>query len=95
MITGRIVDKDSGNRRVRKSVDACRYILVICDEVWREEAEPSEEIEEESNCEDERVSLVGLRVVAMEPTEVILVYDFAEAGSGGRKERERPVQRLE
>lgn len=61
---------------------------MICDVVWREEAEPSEEIEEESNCEDERVSLVGLRVVAMDPTEVIVVYDFEE-DLGDSNERDK------
>lgn len=57
-ITGKIVDRDSGSRRVRKSVEDWRYILDICDEA-RDDCELSEEIEDVSS-----VSRRGERVVA-------------------------------
>ncbi len=46
-MTGSIVDNDSGNRRVRNSVEACLYIFEICEEVCRELV-PREETEERS-----------------------------------------------
>lgn len=63
-ITGKIVERDSGSRRVRKSVEDCRYILEICDEACREDVEFREDIDEVSNCEDVGVSRVGASVVA-------------------------------
>lgn len=57
---------------------------MICDEVCRE---PREEIEEDNNCDDDRVSLVGLKVVAMDPTEVIVFYDFEDADRGVWREK--------
>jgi hypothetical protein len=57
VITGKIVERDSGRRRVRKSVDACRYILEMCEEPWREEEEL---VEEESNCEEDKVVVTEL-----------------------------------
>ena len=44
-----------------------------------------EEMEEERSCEDESVSLVGLRVVAIDPLEVIVRIDFE--GANWRKEK--------
>lgn len=41
--TGRIVESDSGKRLVRKSVDACRYILEICDDELRDDNESERE----------------------------------------------------
>jgi hypothetical protein len=92
-MTGKIVDRDSGNRRVRKSVEACLYILEICEEAWRVEEVLREEMEEERSCDDESVSLVGLRVVAIDPLAVIVKIDFEDAswreerrGERGREE---------
>jgi len=50
-----------------------------------------EEMEEDRSCDDESVSLVGLRVVAIDPLEVIVRIDFEDASwreeeKGGRKE---------
>jgi hypothetical protein len=67
VMTGRMVERDSGSRRVRKRVDDCRYILEIWDEACRKEVE----LEREEMEEVRRVSRVGLRVVAMEPLEVM------------------------
>lgn len=50
VMTGRIVERDSGNRRVKKRVEACRYILEICDEACRELVELEREgMDEDSN----------------------------------------------
>lgn len=68
VITGWMVERDSGSRRVRKSVDDCRYILEIWDEVCREE-----ELEREEMEEVRRLSRVGLRVVEIEPLEVMVL----------------------
>ena len=75
-MTGRMVDRASGNRRVRNSVEACLYIFEICEEAWRELVVWREEIEVRS-WEEVRVSLVGERVVAMEAEEVILSCSMA------------------
>ena len=54
---------------MRKSVEDCRYILEIWDEVCR-----AEELEREEMDEVRRVSRVGLRVVvAIEPLEVMVL----------------------
>ena len=50
-----------------------------------------EEMEEERSCDDESVSLVGLRVVAIDLLEVIVRIDFEDSSwgeeeIGGRKE---------
>lgn len=72
VMTGRIVDRDSGRRRVRNSVEDCRYILVIWDEPLRDDVGFERDgMEEESNWEDESVSLVGVIVVAIEASEAI------------------------
>ena len=47
----------------------------IWDEAWRVEEVLREEMEEERSCDDESVSLVGLRVVAIDPLEVIVRKD--------------------
>ena len=47
VITGRIVERDSGSRRVRKRVDDCRYILEIWEEACRELELVREEMDEE------------------------------------------------
>lgn len=44
VMRGRMVDRASGSRRVRKSVDAWRYVLDMCDEEFL-----AEEMEEESD----------------------------------------------
>lgn len=67
VITGRIVERDSGKRRVRKRVEACLYILEIWEEACRELKEERDDIEEVR-----RVELVGLRVVAKEPFVVMM-----------------------
>lgn len=66
LITGRIVESDSGNRRVKKRVDACLYIFEICEEACREVEEEREEIEDVRSWEEESVSRVGESVVAIE-----------------------------
>jgi hypothetical protein len=73
-MTGSIVERDSGSRRVRKRVEDWRYILDIWDEECREEADDAdrEEIDEEMSWDDDSVSLVGLRVVATEVFEAII-----------------------
>ena len=84
VMTGSIVESDSGNRRVRKRVEDWRYILDICEEPCLEECK--EEIElPRSCCEEVRVSRVGVRVVAMEPIEAIVIYGLEDAEC---KERE-------
>ena len=50
-----------------------------------------EEMEEERSCDDESVSLVGLRVVAIDLLEVFVRIDFEDSSwreeeIGGRKE---------
>ena len=82
-MTGRIVDRDSGNRRVKNSCEDCRYILEICEEACRVE-EDREETDDESSCEEVKVSLVGLRVVATEPLEAIVVRTSAVVQREGR-----------
>ena len=84
MITGMMVERDSGNRRVRKSWEDCLYILVIWEEACRL-VEEREAMEDVRSCEEVKVSLVGLRVVAMEPFEAIAMSASADAqreGSG-------------
>jgi hypothetical protein len=46
VITGSMVDNDSGSRRVRNSVEDCLYILEIWEEACREDEELREAIEE-------------------------------------------------
>jgi len=70
-MTGSMVERDSGRRRVRNSVEDCLYILEIWDEVCREEDE-NDDMDEESSCEEERVSWVGERTVAIELEEAIV-----------------------
>jgi len=73
-----MVESDSGSRRVRKRVEDWRYIFDICEEPCLEECR--EEIEEpRSCCEEVRVSRVGVRVVAMEPMEAIVVDGLEDA----------------
>jgi hypothetical protein len=72
-MTGSIVESDSGRRRVRKSVEACLYILEICEEVWRDVDEEREDMEEAGSCEEEMVSRVGDKVVAMELLDAIAI----------------------
>lgn len=72
VITGRIVDRDSGNRRVKNNCDDCRYILEIWEEACRVLDEEREETDDVRSCEEVKVSLVGLRVVAKEPLEAIV-----------------------
>ena len=50
--------------------------MEIWEEACRVEEELREEIEEESSCEEESVSRVGARVVAMEPLEVMVEVDL-------------------
>ena len=88
-MTGRMVERDSGRRRVRKSVDACLYILEIWEEACRVEDELRDEMEEERSCEEDSVSRVGARVVAMEPLEVIVDCDLAGRSWGERKKGKR------
>lgn len=47
----------------------------------------SEEMDDESNCDEDNVSLVELRVVAIDPFEAIVVYDFCSVAKR-RKWRE-------
>jgi len=78
VMTGRIVESDSGNRRVRKSVEDWRYIFEICDEVCRDEVLfDRDEIEEVRSCDEDNVSRVGARVVETEPVEVMVVTSSA------------------
>lgn len=75
VITGSIVERDSGSRRVRKRVDDCLYILDIWEEFCREEVE----LEREDIEDVRRVSRVGLRVVvATEPLEVMALTLFVD-----------------
>jgi hypothetical protein len=74
VMTGRIVERDSGSRRVRKSVEDWRYIFEICDEVCRDEVLfDRDEIEEVRSCDEDNVSRVGARVVETEPVEVMVL----------------------
>lgn len=66
------MDRDSGNRRVKNNVDACRYILEIWEEACRVEEEEREETDDERSGDEVNVSLVELRVVAIEPLEAIV-----------------------
>lgn len=94
VITGRIVERDSGNRRVRNNCEDCRYILEIWEEACRVE-EDREVTDDVSSCEEVKVSLVGLRVVAMEPLEAIVVWAPAGTRRDGRlgviQEREKAM----
>ncbi|EHK97120.1 hypothetical protein M7I_7130 [Glarea lozoyensis 74030] len=74
VMTGSIVDSDSGSLRVKNSVEDWRYIFDIWDDECREEADDAdrEEIDEEISWDDDKVSLVGLRVVATEVFEAII-----------------------
>jgi hypothetical protein len=91
VITGRIVERDSGNLRVRKSVDDCRYVLEICDEGCLEDMELRED---DSSWDEVNVSRVGVRVVAMLPEEVIVLncwragreLEDTREGEEGRRE---------
>lgn len=46
--------------------------MEIWEDACRDEDEESEETDDVSNCEEVKVSLVGLRVVAIEPFEAIV-----------------------
>jgi hypothetical protein len=72
VITGRIVDRDSGNRRVKNNCEDCRYILEIWEDACRVLDEEREETDDVRSCEEVKVSLVGLRVEAMEPLEAMV-----------------------
>ena len=51
--------------------------MEICEEACREDVElESEETDDESNCDEDNVSLVGLRVVKIDPLEVMVLDDF-------------------
>jgi hypothetical protein len=62
--------------------------LEIWEEACRVEEELRDDIEEESSCDEERVSRVGASVVAMEPLEVMVDRDLA-ARIEEKEERER------
>lgn len=83
VITGRIVDKDSGRRRVRKSVEACRYILEIWEEPCRGE-DVALEMEEESNC-DELELIVVVREGAIFPVPMPDYPVFADEEEGSQE----------
>lgn len=69
VMTGKSVDNDSGSLRVRKRVEACRYIFVICEAACREEVElEREEIDEPSNWEeDSTLGVFNVAVAVAEP----------------------------
>ena len=53
MIRGKTVDRASGRRRVKNSVEACRYVLdTWVDDGRADEIDDSEEMDAESRCED-------------------------------------------
>ena len=83
LITGRIVERDSGSRRVKKRDEDCRYILDIWEEACREE--------EESSCED-RVSRVEERVVAIDVVEAIIAQCQVVAVGGGEADDDDPLE---
>ncbi len=63
VMSGRRVDKASGSRRVRNSVDACRYVLEVFDEECRAEVEEeSDEMDDESRWFEKRSEAAWLRV---------------------------------
>ena len=70
LITGSIVERDSGSLRVRNKVEDCRYILDICEEACREEV-LFDRILEDNSCDEECVSRAGLRAVAIDVEEGI------------------------
>lgn len=79
MIRGRMVDRASGSRRVRNSVDACRYVLDMCEEGFLAEEMEDDNDDMEADMmwdEEERLSArVGLRP-EWAPFEVAaIVYD--------------------
>ena len=57
--------------------------MEIWEEVCRVEEELREEMEDESRCDEESVSRVGARVVAMEPLEVMVRVVLVVLGSNG------------
>ena len=64
--------------------------MEICEEACREDVELEiEETDDESNCDEDNVSLVGLRVVAIDPLEAIMLNDFRSVPKGGIGERRR------
>lgn len=84
MITGRMVDRDSGNRRVKNNWEDCRYTLEIWEEACRVVEEEREEMDDARSCEEVKVSLVGLRVVAIEPLEAIYWIGYGNWRSAAR-----------
>jgi len=72
VIKGKTVDNASGNRRVRNSCDACRYVLEICDGATRELVDETRDgIEVERTCDPKASEAVGLRVADNEPSNAI------------------------
>lgn len=75
VISGWTVDRASGSRRVRNSVEACRYVLEILDGVLRAEVdEPRDAIEDDSVWAGTKLSVpvpvpvpVGLKVAVYDP----------------------------
>lgn len=64
VIKGNRVDRDSGNRRVRNSCDACLYVLDICDGATRGLVdETREEMEVDNICEPKASEPDWLKVV--------------------------------
>jgi hypothetical protein len=56
VMSGRVVDRASGSRRVRKSVDAWRYVLDMCDEECcraDDRDDDRDDIEAERICDEE------------------------------------------
>jgi hypothetical protein len=75
-MTGRTVVNDSGNRRVRKRVDACLYILEIWDAPCREGVDlESEETEEDMNCDEDAESIDRLKVSVFVPLWAMMILD--------------------
>jgi hypothetical protein len=76
-----MVDKASGSRRVRKSVDACRYVLDMCDEEFLAEEmdEDSDDMEADMIWdEEERLSARVALTPEWEPfVEAIVMIDRA------------------
>lgn len=50
VISGRIVVRASGSRRVRNNVEACRYVLDMCEDCFAELGDESDDIEEARTC---------------------------------------------
>lgn len=66
---GRMVDRASGRRRVRKSCDDWRYVLEMCEVDWRAEAvgEDRDDIDEDRSCEWREPNMLLFSGMAMEP----------------------------